>query len=277
MGESSFSLGLLLLTASTALAQVPDLARPPLLPTAALAPTDTSPTSPTLPKRIRLFRMQPGFVSELPWLDNDDRLPEPSNDSGPEWIGLAVGNDNPYFDLRRRGDPGGVGFARVDTQVQLFDTSTTSFALGLQAVTPRGLQAEGIADNQGPTVVTPALAVFHDLGDGTALQAFVGKHVPLMNRAAQSISRNVRYGMALQRSLSTDDEDPLSSLFVSVGALGELRTGDTDRGPMTWELLPGLHWKPAQTWWMSAGYVVPVGPTRTDTGGHWQLTCSWQY
>src|SRR5262249_28575144 len=153
-------------TASAALAQVPDLSRAPLLPPAALTPSDTSSTSPTLPRRIRLFRMQPGFVSELPWLDNDDRPPEPSTDPNPDWIGLSVGNDNPYFDLRRRGDPGGVGFARVDTQVQLFDTSTTSFALGLQAVTPLGLQAEGVADNQGPTVVTPALAVFHELGDG---------------------------------------------------------------------------------------------------------------
>ena len=46
------------------------------------------------------------------------------------------------------------------------------------AVTPRGLQSEGIADNQGPTVFSPALSLFHELDEGLALQAYVGKNMP---------------------------------------------------------------------------------------------------
>src|SRR5438093_602931 len=78
-------------------------------------------------QRIRLFRIQPGFVRDLPWLEDDrppsdPRLPSPESDDGPDWISFAAGNDNPYFDFRQRGDPGGVGFARVSSQVQLLET-----------------------------------------------------------------------------------------------------------------------------------------------------------
>ena len=275
MGESSISALLMLTTA--AFGQSPDLSRAPLLPPSVLTSSDNAPSSPTSPSRLRLFRIQPGFVSESRWLELDDRAAEPDSDPGPDWVSVMMGNDNPYFDFRRPGDPGGVGFSRLETQVQLFDSERTSFALGFQAVTPRGIEAEGLADRQGPTVVTPALAIYHQLEEGTAVQAFVGKNVPLSNRAAQPIRRNVQYGVALQRPLSTEGTDPLSTLFVSLGALGQLRDGENDRGPIAWELMPGLHWKPAQTWWMSAGYAVPMAATRPEAGGYWQLTCSWQY
>lgn len=223
------------------------------------------------PTRFRQFHAPTGFISSTPWLDTDE--PDPDDDLA--WLNVAVGNDNPYFDLRRRGDPGGVGFTRVNTQIQLFDVARTSIAIGVQAVTPLGLQSEGLADDHGPTVITPALAVVHELDAGLSVQAFIGKHVPLMNRATQSVRRDVHYGLALQRALSTDTSDPLSTLFISVGALGQWRW--RENVPISWEVLPGLHWKPMDSWIMSAGYVLPVGPTSAETGGHWQLTWLWQF
>src|SRR5437763_1802148 len=71
--------------------------------------------SPFRTHRIRLFRMAPGFLSDPVGLDGDDSLPgdppQPAalladTDSGPGWLQLAVGNDNPYFDFRQPGDPG---------------------------------------------------------------------------------------------------------------------------------------------------------------------------
>jgi hypothetical protein len=279
MAESSLSACVLLVAAGAAVAQVPDFSRAPLLPAAALTPSEGPATPQAAPNRIRLFWMQPGFVNELPWLDSDDRTPEqPDPEPGPDWISVTMGNDNPYFDFRRPGDPGGVGFARVETQVQLFDTRRTAFAFGLQAVTPLGRQSDGLADNQGPTVVTPALSLYHELDDGLAFQGFVGKNMPLMNSATQTVRRNLQYGLALHRPLSTDAADPLSNLYVSVGALGTVRRNEPERNPLTWELLPGLHWKPSEAWWMSAGYILPVNSSPTQApNGHWQLTCSWQY
>ncbi|MFO0841839.1 MAG: hypothetical protein U0797_05485 [Gemmataceae bacterium] len=231
------------------------------------------------PQRIRLFRFQPGFLSDVPWLDTDTRPGEsaPAEPAGPDldWVNVSAGNDNPYFDLRKPGDPGGLGFARVNTQVQLWETERTAFALGVQAVTPLGLQSVGLGDHDGPTVLSPALSLFHVLDEGLALQAFVGKNLPVMNAATRPVRREVQYGLALQQALSTEGSDPLSCLFVSVGALGQ---GDpSGRRINSLEVLPGLHWQPAQTWWMSAGYALPVGPARGDPPGQWQLTCSWQY
>jgi hypothetical protein len=187
-----------------------------------------------------------------------------------------MGSDNPYFDFRRPGDPGGVGFYRVNTQVQFFDSSSTGCSLGMQAVTPAGLQAAGI--DTGPTVVSPAFSLFHVLEDGTAVQGFVGKNVPLMNAgtAPRPLRRNLEYGVALQRPLATTGPDPLRNLYFYVGALGETRFQKEGVRPVTWEVLPGLHWKVAENWWMSGGVLLPVGPSRADSG-LWQFTCSFQF
>ena len=36
-------------------------------------------------------------------------------------VQFGMGSDNPFFDFRRPGDPGGVGYYKVHTQLQLFD------------------------------------------------------------------------------------------------------------------------------------------------------------
>jgi hypothetical protein len=240
--------------------------------------------------RIRLFRIQPGFLSDPPGLDNDDKTPgdgrpsdpDPEQDAGPDWLTVAVGNDNPYFDFRRRNDPGGVGFTRVTSQVSLFDTSKTACSVGLQAVTPAGLAADGLPDRLGTTVVTPAVSLFHMLGDdATAVQLFVGKHMPLMNSGPQSINRDLQYGLALQRPVTTDANDPFRCVYLSVGALGLMKLNDTTttRTPVQWEVLPGLHYKMGDSWWISGALVLPVGNTNTasSTLQQWQVTCSFQF
>jgi hypothetical protein len=284
-GPSLSAVALLLALGRPAPAQpaLPDLSRAPLLPPEVLYSSGPAPAPTSAPNRIRLYGIQPGFLSELPWLDKDDRppddprVPDPEPDAGPEWLTITVGNDNPYFELRQPGDPGGVGYARVNTQVQIFDTMRTACALGLQAVTPLGVQFDGLPDNQGATVLTPALALFHATEDGTGVQAFVGKNMPVMNAAGRPLYRDLQCGLGVHRPFSTDGADPLSSFYVSVGALGRVQREKEGDRELFWQVLPGLHWKPAETWWLSAGYVLPVGPARTDQGGHWRLTCSWQF
>jgi hypothetical protein len=146
----------------------------------------------------------------------------------------------------------------------------------LQAVTPRGVENEGLPDRQGPTVITPALALFHALDDGTALQAFVGTNVPLLNRMTQPVRRDVQYGVALQRPLSTESNDPLRRFHVSLGALGQVGRNDGERKP-SWDLLPGLHWRPASSWSISGGLMLPVGAVKSEPPQRWQVTASWQF
>src|SRR5207302_1631633 len=83
------------------------------------APTGTTFSRPR-PHRIRLFRIEPGFLSDPVGLEPDDPNEVPPDD-GPDWLQLAAGNDNPFFDFRRPGDPGGIGYFKVHGQVQLLD------------------------------------------------------------------------------------------------------------------------------------------------------------
>jgi hypothetical protein len=232
--------------------------------------------------RIRLFRIEPGFISDPIGLDQDDgTLPEQKaaeSSTGPDWFQVAMGSDNPYFDFRQRGEPGGVGFFRLNTQVQLLDSRTTGFALGLQAVTPAGLEYAGIPDNQGATVVSPALSLFHTIDDNTALQGFVGKNVLLNPGGPNQVHKNLKYGMAVQRPVVPDGPDTLKNLFLSVGALGLYRLDrESLRSPVAWEVMPGFHWKMADNWWVSGGVAVPVSAARTEPVGRWQVTFRLQF
>jgi hypothetical protein len=284
---------LALLPAPLRAQQLLDLDRPPVLPDSAdlrlLAGTPSS-SSASRSSRIRLFRFEPGFLTDplgveddpptgdpTAWMTTPPPPPPPEADTGPDWIQVAIGSDNPYFDFRQRGDPGGLGFYRVCTQVQLFDNGSTGCALGLEAVTPAGQEFAGVEN--GSTVVKPKLGVFHALDDGTAVQGFVGKNVRVKdNGDSRPLEHNLEYGMAVQRPVANDGPDSLRNLYFYVGALGQYNMDrDTSRPPSVWEVLPGLHWKVADNWWMSGGVILPVGPTRTDSAGHWQFTCSLQF
>src|SRR6266513_3069186 len=126
--------------------------------------------APARAARFRLFGMQPGFLSSPVGLDqDDDTLPETDaasllgrdSDAADNWIQVSLGTHNPFFDLRRRGDPGGVGFYKVDSQFQLFDTGWAGCNVGFQGVTPAGEASDGLTD--GPTFVSPSLAVYYAL------------------------------------------------------------------------------------------------------------------
>jgi hypothetical protein len=246
----------------------------------------TSPSPASRPGRIRLFRIQPGFLGDpLGLIDTDDPadpLGTRKDADGPDWLQVSIGPDNPFLDVRRPGDPGGAGYYKVYTQVQLFETVRTGCAFGVQAVTPAGREWDGIQD--GPTVVSPALSVFHTLADGTAFQGFVGKHVHLNPRWSGQLNQSVQYGMAVQRPLFPVTSERESNLYIFVETLGRYRY-ETDtatrpdagnRPAALWEVLPGLHWRCNENLWISGGLILPVNAAPLDAR-LWQVTCSFRF
>lgn len=237
------------------------------------------------PDRIRLFRMVPGFLCDPVGLEDDPSLsPEGSPvkaDDGPNWLQLAVGSDNPYFDIRYAGDPGGIGYTKVHSQVQLLNLPSTSCMVGFQAVTPAGAEQGGIED--GPTVISPAFALFHALEDGTAFQGFVSKNLHVSNAAnltdtlahPRQLNQSVRYGMSVQRPLLPED----NSVFLFVEALGRYRyeTATPTTTTATMDVLPGMHFKMSDSLWLSGGVILPVNQNRPIDGHLWQITCSFQF
>ena len=239
--------------------------------------------APARAARFRLFGMQPGFLSSPVGLDQDDDPPPESTaasllgrDSDPadNWIQVSLGTHNPFFDLRRRGDPGGVGFYKLDSQFQLFDTGRAGCNVGFQAVTPAGEASDGLTD--GPTFVSPSLAMYYALDDGTSLHGFVAKHVRANSSWDNTLKQSIHYGVAVQRPVGEVTESG-EGLYFFMQALGRYRyNSDTNPGgPAIWELLPGLHWRFSDSVWMSGGYVVPLR-NHIDSG-LWQITCSWQF
>jgi hypothetical protein len=205
---------------------------------------------------------------------DDPALPRADSD-GSGRVFVIAGNDNPYLDFRRPGDPGGVGYFRVNSQLQFLDTGRTGCTVGLRAATPAGLEFDGV--QSGPTHVAPNFAWYYDLGDGAGLHGFVGKSVRAAGDWTDSLGRNVEYGLAIHRPFPIPDGGISRNLFMFLEALGRVRpdsTGDARRS--VWELLPGLHYRLSDNWWMSGGLIVPVGASRSDLGT-WQVTCSWQF
>jgi len=248
-----------------------DWGRTPLLPTDLGFDADAGAAA--RPHRIRLFGIMPGFLSDPVGLT--DPSDPTAADDGPDWVQVSMGADNPFFDLRRPGDPGGVGYYRIDTQMQLFDSRTTGCAVGLQAVTPAGEDNAGLED--GPTVVSPSLSLFHTLDDGTAIQGFVGKHVHLDSGLGGRLGQSVQYGMAVQRPL-LPTADGSGSLYVFMEALGRFHYESQAAGaaPHVMEVLPGLHWQVGPNWWMSGAFVLPVNTAPTSVN-QWQITCSFHF
>jgi hypothetical protein len=62
--------------------------------------------------------------------------------------------------------------------------------------------------------------------------------------------------------------------------VGQMRMSDSStlQKPMQWEMLPGLHYKVADNWWISGALVLPVaGAAPVATGQQWQVTCQVQF
>jgi hypothetical protein len=234
--------------------------------------------------RFRLFRMPTGFPSDPVGLDADTDAFEEDQaganaDAGLAGAGrwsMALGTDNPYFDFRTPGDPGGVGFYKVQTQYQLYASDSTQLSFNLQAATPAGLESDGVAG--GPTILTPAMAYFYQMEGGAALQAFVGKHVGARAGWSDSLERSVHYGCALQRPLADVMPDVGNNVYVFVEALGHSRLVNYNgQSPSAcWQLVPGLHWRVSENCWMSGGILIPLKEQNFDPG-FLQLTCSWRF
>ncbi len=213
--------------------------------------------------RVHLYHMPSGFLSEPIGLDSGDdpefvyeqavrrSLGLPTTNDGGN-VQVWMGMDNPYFDYRRKDDPGGVGYYRIESQVQVIDHGKTSLAVGLQTHTPAGLEAGGVQD--GPTAFSPNLALFHELGPGLAMQGFVSKTVRARAGWTDSLESNFQYGMAVQCALP-GFLCPNQSIQLFVEALGRYR-GDMNpnqyRYP-AWEVFPGIHWRVGDRWWLQVG------------------------
>jgi hypothetical protein len=237
------------------------------------------------PDRIHLFRIVPGFLSGPIGLEDDPSVdPDgtPVKDDGPSWLQVAIGNDNPYFDVHYAGDPGGIGYTRMQTQMQLLDLPSTGCTIGFQAVTPSGALQGGVED--GPTVISPAFSLFHSLSDGTAFQGFVSKDLHVTNPGtladtlthSTQLNRSMQFGMAVQRPVLPD----ANSVFLFVEALGRYRYDTTITGttiPPAMEVLPGMHLKLSDSWWLSGGVILPVNQNRPIDAHLWQISCSFQF
>jgi hypothetical protein len=263
--------------AQTVLEPSEPLWREPLLgrslyPLVALDPAPANtPAAPGAP-RVRLFHMPSGFLYEPLGLDaGDDNLPADTpglslqgSDTGP--VQVTMGLDNPFFDYRWRNDPGGIGYYKVHSQLQLLGESKTCLSLGLQAVTPAGLETGGIAD--GPTVFSPTLAWFQELGGGTALQGFVSKNIRARSGWSDDLENGLHYGMAVQCPIPGLCPCPQYGMHFFIEAIGRYRyEGENAPGkPMSWEIIPGIHWRVGEKWWLS------VGAAKTNV-----ITCSWRF
>jgi hypothetical protein len=193
---------------------------------------------------------------------------EEGGDATDDFAGLQVafGNHNPFFELRHPGDPGGVGYSKLQSQYQLFDLGAGSISLGLQAVTPSGLQAGGLQN--GTTYVMPTVAWFRDLGAGTALQGYVGQNIQANARWADNLDSGFQYGMAIQTPVPGTLCEGDQGVFLFLQALGRYRSDALrqDGRPVLWEFVPGVQWRLNPNCWMS------VGASRYNF-----LNCAWQY
>ena len=232
--------------------------------------------------RCRLFRMPSAFPENPISLgqDADSSGPDANSISSPDVdadsrLVAAFGNDNPFLDFRRPGDPGGVGFSRFYSQYLIVDNGSLGVSLGFQAVRPAGRESDGAAE--GPTILSPNVALFYDLGDGTALHGFVGKNLNARSRWADDVENNIRYGVALQTPVPYLANNPGRGLHFFVEALGIYKfDAEQTTSPPNLEIIPGLHFKLNENWWMSGGFLLPVNAPRSDAK-FWQLTCAWQF
>jgi hypothetical protein len=263
---------------------VQDLVAPPSLRINIGSPLQDATSPSPRPDRFQLFRMPAGFITNPVGLDSDDDDPptDPESATAPSFPGedrlqLILGQDNPFFDFRYRGDPGGVGYYRLHTQYQLLDSSTSGLCLGLRAATPAGLEADGLA--HGPTILSPALAWYQDLGGIASLHGYIGKNLRATNGWTDSLERSIHYGVAVQEPVPGLASGPIGGLHMFIEALGRQRSSPDlvgGRPPFNWEVLPGLHWQMGENWWMSGGLLLPMGASRLETN-LWQITCSWRF
>jgi hypothetical protein len=218
--------------------------------------------------RLQLAGMQAGFIANPLGIDPDDDPwgtgPDSAAATDSDFVQLNFGNYNPYFDLRLPGDPGMRGYYAVHSQVQLFDAGRTSVCLNLQAYTPAGQEAGGLAN--GPTYLVPALAAFQDLGF-IGVHGYFGQNITANARGAD-LSPNFQYGMAVQCPVPGTNTNTEQGVFLYFAALGRYRVDPITGGNHTamWEFVPGVQMRMSSNCWIS------VGASRYNF-----IRWSWQY
>jgi hypothetical protein len=212
---------------------------------------------PTRTAKLQMFRMPSGFfATPLGLVSEDDPLladPFRKADDGPDFIQVALGSHVPYLDMYKRGDPGGTGYYQIYSQVQVADLGGTNVCMAVKAVTPMGMECGGVSN--GRTVLSPALACFHDLGDGAALHAFIGQQIASCSRWREQFQSGFRCGLAVQHPVPFTEFNSDQGLFVFVQALGQYRTDTnrTDPRATAWEVIPGVQYRLNNACWMSMG------------------------
>jgi hypothetical protein len=223
--------------------------------------------------RLQMMGMQSGFLVNPLGLDSDDDLPSGTADTSgrpntgdPDVVQLNIGTYNPYFDLRLRGDPGGPGYYKVHSQLQLIDAGKTSFCLNLQAYTPAGTENGGVA--YGPTVLVPTVACFQDLGYGAALHTYFGQNIQAGSGWTDRVNSSFNYGMAVQCAVPGTGSTNEQGLFLFLEALGRYRYDSSLSSTRTalWEFVPGVQMRLSGNCWMN------VAVSRYNF-----LSASWKY
>jgi hypothetical protein len=109
---------------------------------------------------------------------------------------------------------------------------------------------------------------FQELGGGAALQGFVSKHIRTGGNWGDQLESNFNCGMALECAIPWLSADANHGCHFFVEALGKYRPGGPDvAGPaMSWEVIPGIHWRMGENWWVS------IGAARKSL-----ITWSWQF
>jgi hypothetical protein len=230
--------------------------------------------------RLQILGMQAGFFVNPLGLDLDDDLPPGaageaaeaagrSGTSDSDLVQLNIGAYNPYFEMRHPGDPGAVGYYKVHSQVQLLDAGSTSFCLNVQGYTPAGIQSGGVAN--GPSYVIPALAGFHELGFGTAVQGYFGQNIQANSHWTDRLNGGYQYGMAVQCAVPGTAVGADQGLFLFLEALGRYRydlpqSSQTTSRAALWEVVPGMQMRVNGECWMN------VAASRYNF-----LSCTWKY
>jgi hypothetical protein len=227
---------------------------------------------------LPLFRIFPAYLADPVGLQTDDDPTAPDAPPAQDCDGLevAIGSDNPFFDFYLPGDPGGFGYYKLHTQYQVLDTGSGSFVLGLQALTPAGLEADGLG--QGRTFLRPALAWYQDLGDGTAMHGFLSKTMRAEAGWTDRFENNFQYGIAVQHPLAGETNSSWGSLHLVMEAIGQYWPDNfaSSRRVTGLNMLPGLHWQVGGNWWLSGGILVPMN-TPSFEGSLLHITCSWRF
>ena len=97
-----------------------------------------------------------------------------------------------------------------------------------------------------------------------SVQSFIGKNLHAGAHWTDNLERSVRYGCAFYSPVPGIEAPPGSAIHFFVEALGRSRLDDnsTARPVSPGEILPGLHWRVGENWWMSGAVIVPLGPNR---------------